>query len=156
MLYWEDVEVGLEIPPLPKVATTQKLVMWAGASGDFNPLHYDSEFAASQGIGRPVVHGALKCSWLGHLVSSWVGDKGKLKKLSCQYQDMDYPRTMASLTAPRERESWWCKGKVSKKYIQNGEHVVECIMWVEDSNRRKTTQGRATIALPSKEAEEEK
>jgi len=40
-VYWEDVAVGSEVPALPKVATTQMLVKWAGASGDFNPLHYD-------------------------------------------------------------------------------------------------------------------
>jgi len=59
-LYWEHVEVGTEVTPLPKVATTQMLVKWAGASGDFNPLHYEDTFAASQGVGRPIVHGLLK------------------------------------------------------------------------------------------------
>jgi len=54
-LYWEDVEVGSEITPLPKVATTQMLVKWAGASGDFNPLHYEDAFAVSQGVVSPVV-----------------------------------------------------------------------------------------------------
>jgi acyl dehydratase len=39
-LYYEDVEVGGEVTPLAKVATSQMLVKWAGASGDFNPLHY--------------------------------------------------------------------------------------------------------------------
>ncbi len=38
-LYYEDVEVGSEVTPLAKVATTQMLVKWAGVSGDFNPLH---------------------------------------------------------------------------------------------------------------------
>ncbi|GAI50814.1 unnamed protein product, partial [marine sediment metagenome] len=50
-LYWEDVEVGSEVTPLPKVATTQMLVKFAGASGDFNPLHYEDTYAASQGVG---------------------------------------------------------------------------------------------------------
>jgi len=151
MLYWEDVELGLEIPSLSKIATTQKLVMWAGASGDFNPLHYDSDFATSQGIGRPVVHGALKCSWLGHLVSNWMGDKGKLRKLSCQYQSLDYPRRMTSMTTPEAGETWWCKGKVTQKYIQDGEHIVECHVWLEDGGGKRTTRGRATVILPSRE-----
>lgn len=38
-LYWEDVEIGEELTPLPKIPTTQMLVKWAGASGDFNPAH---------------------------------------------------------------------------------------------------------------------
>ena len=40
-LYWEDVGVDTELTPLSKIATTQMLVKWAGAAGDFNPLHYD-------------------------------------------------------------------------------------------------------------------
>ncbi len=38
-IYWEDVNEGGEVTPLPKVATRVMLVRWAGASGDFNPLH---------------------------------------------------------------------------------------------------------------------
>jgi len=58
-LYWEDVEVDTEVTTLPKVATRRMLVKWAGASGDFNPLHYDDSFAESQGVGKPIIHGAL-------------------------------------------------------------------------------------------------
>ena len=63
-IFWEDVNVNDEVTPLPKVATTLMLVKWAGASGDFNPLHYDNAFAAAQGVGSPLVHGALKRQWL--------------------------------------------------------------------------------------------
>jgi hypothetical protein len=84
-------------------------------------------------------------------VSSWIGEKGKIKKLSCQYRNIDYPRKMASMTTAREGESWWCKGRVTRKYVQNGEHIVECDVWVEDGGGRRTTQGRAIAALPSKE-----
>ena len=51
-LYWDNIEVGTEITPLTKIATTQMLVRWAGASGDFNPLHYDSAYVESKGWGR--------------------------------------------------------------------------------------------------------
>jgi acyl dehydratase len=44
-LYWNDVTEGDELPALVKVATTQTLVQWAGASGDFNPLHFEDTFA---------------------------------------------------------------------------------------------------------------
>ncbi len=40
-LCWEDVEIGGEVTPLPKISSSQMLVKWAGASGDFNPLHYE-------------------------------------------------------------------------------------------------------------------
>jgi acyl dehydratase len=62
-----------EVSPLPKVATSQMLVKWAGASGDFNPLHYDDDFAASQGVDRRIIHGELKRAWLVQLMTDWIG-----------------------------------------------------------------------------------
>ena len=149
-LYWEDVEVGSEITPLLKVATTQMLVKWAGASGDFNPLHYDDAFAASQGVGRPIVHGQLKRAWLVQLVTDWVGERGTLNKLSCQFRATDHPRLMKSMTEPQEGETWWCKGKVTKRYVEGGEHCVDCDIWVENGKGEKTTPGSATVVLPSR------
>ena len=149
-LYYEDVEVGSEVTPLAKIATTRMLVQWAGASGDRNPLHYDDDFAKSQGVGAPIVHGALKRAWLGQLVTDWIGEQGELRKLSCRYRGMDYPRKMKTMEEPQEGETWWCKGKVSKKYVEGGEHFVECEIWVENGKGEKNTPGAAVVTLPSR------
>ncbi|MCJ7744045.1 MAG: hypothetical protein MUO99_05745, partial [Dehalococcoidales bacterium] len=117
-LYWENVEAGGEVTPLPKIATTRMLVKWAGASGDFNPLHYDAAFAATQGVGSPIVHGALKRQWLVQLMTDWMGEQGTLKKFACSYRAMDWPRKMATPMTPEEGETWQCKGKVTKKYVE--------------------------------------
>ena len=148
-LYWEDVEEGSEITPLPKVATRQMLVRWAGASGDFNPLHYDDSFAASQGVGKPIVTGQLKRAWLVQLMTDWIGEQGTLKKFSCRFRAMDYPRLMKTMTEPQQGETWWCKGKVTKKYVEGDEHLVDCSIWIENGKGEVTTPGGATITLPS-------
>jgi hypothetical protein len=150
-LYWEYVEVKGEVTPLPKVATTRMLVKWAGASGDFNPLHYDDAFAAAQGVGKPIVHGALKRQWLVQLMTDWMGGQGTLKKFSCQYRLMDYPRLMKTMTGSHQGETWWCKGKISKKYVEDGEHRVDCNIWVENEKGEVTTPGKATVVLPSRD-----
>lgn len=147
-LYWEDIEVGIEIRPLAKIATTQMLVKWAGASGDFNPLHYDSSFAESMGTGKPIVHGALKRQWLLQLMTDWIGEQGTLKKFSCQYKAMDFPRGMKTLTEPQEGETWLCNGKVTKKYIEGKQHFIDCNIWVENGKGEITTPGKATVILP--------
>jgi hypothetical protein len=148
--YYEDVEVGCEITPLKKVATTRMLVQWAGASGDFNPLHYEEDFAKNLGVGHPIVHGALKRAWLVNLMTDWVGEEGRLKRLSCRYRGMDYPRKMKNFDEPQDGETWWCKGKVTRKYVEGDEFLAECEIWVENGKGDKTTQGSALAALPSK------
>ncbi|MFC1976830.1 MaoC/PaaZ C-terminal domain-containing protein [Chloroflexota bacterium] len=149
-LYWEDVEVDSEITPLPKVATRQMLAKWAGASGDFNPLHYDDSFAKASGVDMPVVHGALKRQWLIQLMTDWIGEQGMLRKFACQYRAFDYPRLMKTMTEPQEGETWWCKGKVTKKYVEGDEHYVDCDIRVENGKGEVTTPGTATAVLPSR------
>jgi len=148
--YWEDVAEGTEIPTLSKVATSRMLVKFAGASGDFNPLHYEDSFATGQNVGKPIVHGQLKRAWLVQLITDWMGELGTLKKFACQFRGMDYPRLMKTMVEPQEGETWLCKGKVTRKYVEGDEHLVECEIWVENCKGEQTTPGSAVVSLPSR------
>jgi len=138
-LYYEDVAEGSEITPLVKQPTTRQLVMWAGASGDYNPIHYDKDFAQSKGLPGVIVHGQLAGCFLGQLITDWVGVEGRLGKLTCNYRGMNFPG-----------EALFCKGRVSKKYVEEGEHYIECSLWVENKKGEKTVSGRAIVAVPSR------
>ncbi len=138
-LFWEDIKVGSEIPSLVKNPTTQQLVKWAGASGDFYQIHYDKDFAVNTGLPGVIIHGALKCAWLGQLLGNWIGESGAIKKYGCTYRGMDFPGDTIT-----------CKGTVVKKYVKGDEHLVECEIWVENSKGEKTTPGTGLVALPSK------
>ena len=138
-IYFEDVHEGMELPPVEKNPTTQQLVKYAGASGDYYQIHYDQEFARANGLPDVVLHGALKNAFLGHLVTGWIGEGGELKKLSVQYRGMDVPGSPL-----------YCKGTVTKKYVQDSENIVECEIWVEDEQGQRTTPGYAVVALPSR------
>lgn len=138
-LYYEDIAVGSEITPLVKQPTTRQLVMWAGASGDYNPIHYDKDFAQSRGLPGVIVHGQLVCSFLGQLMSDWMGEQGSLRKLTCSYKGMNYPG-----------ETITVKGKVIKKYVEDREHRVECNIWVENPKGEKTTSGIAIVIMPAR------
>ncbi len=149
-IYWEDINVNDELPPLPKIATTRMLVKWAGASGDFNPLHYDSALAAAVGVGSPIIHGALKRQWLVQLVTDWMGEQGTLKKFACSYRAMDWPRKMATPWTPEEGETWQCKGKVTNKYADGDQKLVDCAISIENGKGEETTRGAATVMLPNR------
>ena len=150
-IYWEDVNVGQEIPSLSKIATTQMLVKWCGAFGDFNPLHYENDFAVNYmrtpGI---IAHGTLKRQWLIQMMTDWIGVDGWLKKISTQFRAMDFPRKMKSLRGPHDGETWTCKGKVTGKEEKDGEHIVECDIWLENGKGEVTTSGKATVMLPAR------
>ncbi len=139
--YYEDIVVGSEIPLLVKQPTTRQLVMWAGASGDYNPIHYDKDLAQSRGLPSVIVHGQLVYSFLGQLVTDWIGEWGNLKKLTCSYKGMNFPD-----------EALTCRGKVTKKYVESEEHYIECSLWVENTKGEKTVTGKATVTLPSRDS----
>jgi hypothetical protein len=83
-------------------------------------------------------------------MTDWIGEEGTLRKFSCQYRAMDYPRLMKTMTEPQEGETLYCKGKVTKKYVEGDEHCVDCIIGVENEKGEVTTPGRATVVLPSR------
>lgn len=138
-IYWDDVKEDSALPELKKNCSSQQLVKWAGSSGDFYQIHYDKDFAISTGLTGIIVHGALKNAFLGQLVTDWMGEHGVLKKLSVQYRGMDYPN-----------DPLICRGKVTKKYVQDGKHLVDCEIWLENGKGEKTTPGSATVVLPAK------
>jgi len=138
-LYYEDIMVGSEITPLVKQPTTRQLVRWAGASGDYYEIHYDKDFAQSKGLPGIIVHGQLAYSFLGQLMTDWIGEQGILRKLTCSYKGMNFPG-----------EPLVCKGKVIKKYVEDGEHCVECNIWAENVKGEKTIAGMAIVIMPAR------
>jgi len=136
-IYWNDVEEGAELPPVVKNPTTQQLVKYAGASGDYYQIHYDKDFAMNNDLENVILHGALKNAFLGHLVTKWMGPEGDLKRLACQYRGMDIPGTPVT-----------AKGVVTRKYQEQGANLVDCEIWLENQKGEKTTPGSATVALP--------
>ena len=60
-LHFEDIKEGMEIPTIKKNPTTQQLVKYAGASGDFYQIHYDMEYAKNNGLPGVILHGAQEC-----------------------------------------------------------------------------------------------
>jgi len=139
-LYYEDVAVGDKITPLVKQPTTRQLVMWAGASGDYNPIHYDKDFAQDQGLPGVIAHGPLAGSFLGQMMTDWIGELGVISKFSCSYRGMNLPGNKLV-----------CRGKVTKKYIRGSKHCIECEIWIENDKSGKTVSGEAVVVLPSRD-----
>ena len=75
---WDDVKEGQEIS-LTEPTSSQRLVIWAAASGDFYQIHYDDNFAKGNNLPDIIVHGALKGMLVGRLLDEFAGDKGSIE-----------------------------------------------------------------------------
>jgi len=75
---YDSVEVGTEIPAQEFVVTRADLVRYAGASGDFNPIHWNQRFATSVGLPDVIAHGMLTMALAGRALTSWAGDPAAL------------------------------------------------------------------------------
>jgi len=72
------LEVGQEVGSESFTFTRDSLVRYAGASGDFNPIHYRDDFAKSVGLDGVLAHGMLSMGTAVQVVVNWVGDAGKV------------------------------------------------------------------------------
>ena len=170
--YWENVEVGEELTPVVKGPLTITDIIcfkigWGGVpfvrahhlaltwrrrhpgaviANRFGVpdiperVHWEDEFARDVGAPAAYDYGPQRISWLGHLMTNWIGDDGFLKRLSVEVRRFNIIG-----------DTTWCKGKVTRKYIDNGEHLVECEIWAENQRGEITAPGKAIVSLPSKE-----
>jgi acyl dehydratase len=82
---WSDVEVGATLPALSVPLQRVNLVMYAGASGDFNPIHWNERFAKAVGLPDVIAHGMLTMASAGRVVTDWVGDPGALVEYGVRF-----------------------------------------------------------------------
>ncbi|GAA1218228.1 MULTISPECIES: MaoC family dehydratase [Streptomyces] len=73
-IQYADVEIGTELPAQAFPVTRATLVQYAGASGDFNPIHWNEKFAVEVGLPDVIAHGMFTMAEAIRVVTDWVGD----------------------------------------------------------------------------------
>ena len=87
MPQFDDVEVGHQIPPQERTIDQRDLIRYAGASGDFNPLHWQEEFASKVSpTGGIIAHGMLNMGYASQVVTDWAGGPEHVKHLSASFR----------------------------------------------------------------------
>lgn len=138
-VYFEDVDVGAELPPLSKGPIQQiQLTRYAGASGDFNPIHQDDEFARAAGMGGVFAHGMLSMGFVAQALTDWAG-AGAVRKLGVRFAGL-----------VRLNDIVTCRGRVLGKSSKDDLHLVELEVWAENQRGEKVVTGKAALALPSR------
>lgn len=72
------MNVGDELPPLTIQVDRARLIRYAGASGDFNTIHWDERFAKGVGLPDVIAHGMWTMGAAGEIVARWLGDAGRI------------------------------------------------------------------------------
>lgn len=80
-----DVEVGTELPAQTFGVQRVNLVMYAGASGDFNPIHWNERFATSVGLPNVIAHGMFTMAEAARVLTDWAGDPGAVEEYGVRF-----------------------------------------------------------------------
>jgi acyl dehydratase len=131
-----NIQVGTEIPALELPPISRfTLALYAGASGDHNPIHIDSDFAKKAGMPDVFAHGMLSMAYLGRMLTDWQ-PQAKLRKFSNRFAAITHLQDVIT-----------CSGKVVELIEQDGETLARCEIQAVKAGGEQTLVGEALIAL---------
>jgi acyl dehydratase len=82
---YDDVEVGAQLPAQTFNVQSANLVKYAGASGDFNVIHWNERVATAVGLPNVIAHGMFTMAEAGRVITDWVGDPGAVVEYGVRF-----------------------------------------------------------------------
>lgn len=168
--FWEEVEVGTEIQPMLKgpLNITDMICWYSGGGHSYqahrratmhrkrhpadsyvnpktgaqdNPARGHAEQKMARDVGMPGGYdvGPQRISWMGQLMTNWMGDDGFLRKLSVSVRR---PNIFGDVS--------WCRARIADKRVEEGAHVVDLEVYVQNQLGEITAKGTAVVELPSR------
>ncbi len=138
MATWDELSEGTEREPREIGPLTRTdFVRYQGASGDFNPIHHDDDFAKGAGFPSVFSVGMLQAGILGTYATDWLG-AANIRKFTVQFREQVWPG-----------DHLVCTGKVVRKYDDGGEHKVDIDLLVTRiESGGAAIKGSATFVVP--------
>src|SRR5574341_645136 len=135
--YWEDVKEGDALPEIRvEKLTRTDFVKYAGASGDFNPIHHDQTFAEASGNPTVFAMGMLNAGILSRVVTAFVG-RPAVRRFRVRFATRAWPG-----------DDVICAGKVTKKFEEAGEARIEGDVVAVNQKGETLITGSFVAALP--------
>ncbi|QQE77570.1 MaoC/PaaZ C-terminal domain-containing protein [Alicyclobacillus sp. SO9] len=132
-----DLKVGQALPRLVKSPVTKtQLVMYSGASGDFNPIHTVDEFAEAAGLGGVIAHGMLTMAFVGQMLTDAIGEDGDLLNFSVRFKEMVRPGDVVT-----------CEGTVVELQEEGATNVAVCDISAFTSPEKVVVTGTAEFRV---------
>ena len=134
---FDTVAVGDALPPLqlPPVDRTT-LALFAGASGDHNPIHIDIDVARRAGMPDVFAQGMLGMAWVGRLLTRWA-PQSRLRRFDARFQGITHLGHVMH-----------CSGRVVEKLEHGGERCVRIELHSANQHGQTKIVGEALVALP--------
>jgi acyl dehydratase len=134
---WDDLKEGTKAEartfgPL----TRTDFVRYQGASGDFNPIHHDEEFARAAGFPTVFSVGMLQAGILGTFATDWLGAEN-VRRFSVSFREQVWPG-----------DTLVCTGEVVKRYEADGERRVDLQLSCDREGGGTAIRGEATFVVP--------
>jgi acyl dehydratase len=134
---YDEVEVGTEIPAQTYHVSRLNLVMYAGASGDFNPIHWNETVAKSVFLPDVIAHGMYTMAQAGRFVTDWAGDPGAVLDYGVRFSGM--------VVVPNEGGATLViSGTVEQKL---DDHKVVVNLTARSNEQKVLTRAKATVQL---------
>ncbi len=137
--YYEDVEIGEQIPEFRRQTGYIEWGRFAGANEEYVAIHEDHEAGLQSGLPGGVGMGNLRMAYVSNMLCDWLGEHGWLQRVTLQYRGLNL-------------ENDWviCKGTVTAKYEKDGQFLVELDVRTENGKGEVTAPGKAIVSLPSR------
>jgi hydroxyacyl-ACP dehydratase HTD2-like protein with hotdog domain len=134
-----DLTIGTEVPPLVKRPTQVALFRFSAVTWNSHRIHYDRDYAATEGYPNVLVQGHLHGTYLTQMLLNWIGPAGILRRLQWSNRRPAFPG-----------DTLTCRGRVTRVYEEGAWHLADCDIWEENQAGGVCAQGTATVALASR------
>lgn len=140
-LYYEDVQVGDELPEFKRQTGYIEWGRFAGANEEYVAIHEDDEAGIKSGLPGGIGMGNLRFVYVHNMLSDWMGEGGWIKQVGLQYRGLNLKNDVVTT-----------RGKITNKYQKDGEYLVELEVSAANQKGEVTAPGHAVVSLPSRPA----
>lgn len=138
-VYFEDVEVGQEIPAFTRTTDFMSWNRYAAVNEEFVYVHMDDEAGKAAGQGAAFGMGNLRWAYVLNALRAWIGDSARVRELAMQFRAINHKHDVLSTI-----------GVVTEKTQENGENLVRLEINVVNQEGVKGAPGHAVVSLPSR------
>lgn len=129
-----DYQVSDPLPTREWVPSDLQVRQYAEASGDFNPIHLDDDYARQAGLEGTIVHGMLIMAQMAAMLTDWVAEEGSISKFNVRFEQVVRPGDKIT-----------CSGSIKVR----SENTLVCDLEASNHKKERVLSGQAHVTLKS-------